>query len=115
MENKDSTRYYSNKHEKSVIKALGGRQTSNSGANRFEKGDVIIDKAYMLCECKCSMSPKKSFSVKKEWFLKLREEAFRNRLHNTALCFNFEPNGDNYYIIDENLMQYFIDKLSDED
>ena len=56
MENKDSTRYYSDKHEKSVIKALGGRQTSNSGANRFEKGDVIIDKAYMLCECKCSMS-----------------------------------------------------------
>ena len=41
MINKESTRYFSDQHEKSICKALGGKQTSNSGANRFEKGDII--------------------------------------------------------------------------
>lgn len=30
-----STRYYSNKQEKSVAKAVGGRKTANSGATAF--------------------------------------------------------------------------------
>ena len=104
MKNKESTRAFSDAHEKSVCKALGGKQTSNSGANKFEKGDVIVDYASMLIECKCSMSEKSSFSIKKEWLEKNKEEAFRNRLMNSCLCFNFEPNGENYYVIDEKLM-----------
>ena len=109
MKNKESTRYFSDQHEKSVCKALGGRQTSNSGANRFEKGDVIVDDAYMLIECKCSMTEKSSFSIKKEWLDKIQEEAFRNRLINTCLCFNFEPGGNNYYVIDEKMMKDFME------
>ena len=62
--NKESTRYYSDKHEKSVCKALGARQQPNSGAALFRKGDVITNN--MLIECKCSMADKDSFSVKKE-------------------------------------------------
>ena len=109
MKNKESTRYFSDQHEKSVCKALGGRQTSNSGANRFEKGDVIVDDAYMLIECKCSMTEKSSFSIKKEWLDKIQEEAFSNRLINTCLCFNFEPGGNNYYVIDEKMMKDFME------
>ena len=88
---------------------MGGRQTSNSGANRFEKGDVIVDDAYMLIECKCSMTEKSSFSIKKEWLDKIQEEAFSNRLINTCLCFNFEPGGNNYYVIDEKMMKDFME------
>lgn len=61
--NKNSTRYYSDQHEKSVVKALGGRQTSNSGAGKFHKGDVVVGDT--LIECKTSMTEKNSVSIKK--------------------------------------------------
>lgn len=35
MADKQSTRYYSDLHEKSVCKALGAVQQSNSGAGKF--------------------------------------------------------------------------------
>lgn len=115
-ENKNSTRYYSDKQEKSVCKALGGTQVSNSGAGLFKKGDVIIESASMLVECKCQMSEKQSYSVKKETLNKLKEETFANRLNNNCLCFNFGPDSDNYYVISEKLMKYLIRKLNkDED
>lgn len=115
-ENKNSTRYYSDKQEKSVCKALGGTQVSNSGAGLFKKGDVIIESASMLVECKCQMSEKQSYSVKKETLDKLKEETFANRLNNNCLCFNFGPDSDNYYVISEKLMKYLIRKLNkDED
>ena len=115
MINKESTRYFSNNHELSICKALGGQRVPNSGAGRFSAGDVIIDNVSMLIEAKCSMSKKKSVSIKEDWILKNKEEAFRNRLQNTAICFNFEPNGDNYYIIDEKLMRYLIGALRTAD
>mgnify|MGYP007032392417 CR=1 FL=1 len=82
MASKDTTRYYSDLHEKSVCRALDARQTSNSGANRFEKGDVIQDDASLLIECKTTMTDRASISIKKEWIEKNKEEAFRNRLSN---------------------------------
>lgn len=111
MINKESTRAFADNHEKSVCKALEGRQTSGSGANRFEKGDIVIDDASLMIECKCSMSEKKSFSIKEEWLLKNKEEAFRDRLNNHAVCFNFKPDGANYYVIGEKLMKLLVDAL----
>ena len=35
------TRYYSNKQEKAVVAAVGGRQTKNSGATLFD--DALAD------------------------------------------------------------------------
>ena len=34
------TRFYSNKQEKKVAKAIGGKQVSYSAATEFNKGDV---------------------------------------------------------------------------
>ena len=104
MVNKESTRAYSDKHEKSVCKALGGDQVSNSGAGKFKKGDVVVKSASLLIECKCQMSDKESYSVKKDVIEKNKEEAFSNRLNNSCLCFNFGPDSDNYYVISEKLM-----------
>lgn len=112
--NTSSTRYYSDMHEKSICKALGARQTSNSGAGHFSKGDVIHNEASMLIEAKCSMSEKQSFSIKKEWIEKNYEEARAMRKSNSALCFTFEPQGKNYYVIDEKLMRYLILKLAED-
>ena len=112
--NTSSTRYYSDMHEKSICKALGAIQQSNSGAGHFAKGDVVHHGASMLIEAKCSMTPKTSFSVKKEWFEKNRQEAFSIRMMNSAVCFQFEPEGNNYYVINEKLMKFLVEKLAED-
>lgn len=111
--NDSSTRYYSDKHEKSVCRALEARQQPNSGAGLWRKGDVVQEDASLLIECKCSMKEKNSVSIKKEWLIKNKKESFFNRLNNTAICINFEPNGENYYVIDEKLMNLLCEKLKE--
>ena len=108
--NKESTRYYSDRQERSVAKALCGWQQSNSGAGHFAKGDVIVPST-MLVECKCSMSQKQSVSIKKEWIDKNIQEAHAQRLPCNAIAFNFEPDGKNYYVIDEVLMRTLVERL----
>ncbi len=114
MKNEECTRFYSDKHEKSICKALGAQQQVNSGATKFSKGDVINRSASLLIEAKCSMTKKSSFSIKEEWLLKNKQEAFQMGLSNSALCFNFEPDGKNYYIVDEKVMQFLVEKLIEE-
>lgn len=111
--NKDSTRYYSDLHEESVSKALGGYRVSNSGAGHFNKGDVNIGDL-VLVECKTSMSEKDSFSVKKEWVDTLREECKATRIPFEAISIRFSPEGENLYIINESLMGYLVDRLKDD-
>lgn len=113
--NTTSTRFFSDKHEKSICKALGAFQQINSGATHFRKGDVIQKQASMLIEAKCSMSDKSSFSIKKEWIAKNKQEKFTQRLSNSALCFTFAPDSENYYVIDEKLMKFLVEKLAEED
>ena len=92
------TRFYSNKQEKAVARKLGGRQVANSGATAFSKGDVRTDE--WLIECKTATTEKQSFSIKRSWLDKNREEAFAMRKSYNALCFDF-GDSDRYYIIDE--------------
>lgn len=112
--NKESTRYFSDLQEKSVAKALNGHPTSNSGAAKFSGGDVIQEQASLLVECKTSMSDKDSFSIKKDWIAKNKEEAFTQRMSNHCIAFNFGPNQSNYFVIDEQLMKLLVEKLIEE-
>ena len=96
---KKPTRYYSDKQEKSVAKAIGGRQTANSGATAYQKGDVTDDK--WLIECKTCMKDQKSFTMHEEWFDKNRSESIFMKKDYTAVVFNFGPGKQNYYCIDE--------------
>lgn len=114
MKNTDSTRFYSDLQEKSVCKLINASQTSNSGAGHFSKGDVVKKDASLLVECKTTLSPKNSVSIKKEWILKNKQEAFSNRLSNQAIAINFEPEGENYFIINERLFKFLVDKLTEE-
>ena len=109
---KKPTRYYSDKQEKSVVKSLKGKQTKNSGATAFEKGDVLSDD--FLIECKTKTSPSESISIKKEWLEKNNKEAvFMGKEYN-ALAFNFGPNEPNYYIIDDFLFGELQNYLSNK-
>ena len=112
--NIESTRYYSDRHEKSVCKALNAYQQANSGAGKFRKGDVVNKNAGILIECKTCMSKKDSFSIKRDWVTKNKEEAFTQRLSNSCIAFNFGPDEPNYYCINEKLMSFLIEKLEEE-
>lgn len=59
------------------------------------------------------MTDKDSFSIRKEWIEKNRQEAFTQRCDNSAICINFGPNDSNYYLINEKLMKFLVDKLTD--
>ena len=54
------TRFYSNLQERKVAKAIGGKQTANSGATAFYKGDVSTDQ--WLIECKTCEKVKASIT-----------------------------------------------------
>jgi len=110
--NENSTRYYSDRQEKSVCKAVNGRQQPNSGAGHFGKGDVITNS--FLIECKCVMKPKDSVSIKREWVEKNKSEAFSIRKPNQAICINFEPDGNNYYLINERLFAYLVSCIEED-
>ena len=114
MKNKDATRYFSNKHESQVCKILGATQTPNSGAGIWRKGDAYQEDASLLIECKTTEKDKKSFSIKKEWVEKNKEEAFMQRLDFSCVAFNFGPDQESYFVIDEKLMRFLVDKLSEE-
>lgn len=109
---KKPTRYYSSKQEKAVAKKFDGKQTKNSGATLFDKGDVTLDK--WLIECKTKTSISESISVKKEWLEKNNKEAIFEGKDYSALAFNFGPNEKNYYIIDEYLFKELVDYINNK-
>jgi len=106
------TRYYSNKQEKQVAKAVKGKKVANSGATAFLKGDVTTDR--VLIECKTCTSEKKSFSIKREWLEKNKEEAFEMGKEYSVLAFNFGENTPNYYILDEKTFKEFMEGLEND-
>ena len=101
MKNKKATRYFSSRQEKHVAKAIGGKQTANSGATAFDKGDVKTNE--WLIECKTCVSEKNSVSIQRKWLDKNEEEAFAMGKNHSALCFNFgeDHHPQNNYIITE--------------
>lgn len=107
-----ATRFYSNKQEKHIAKVTGGKQTANSGATAFSKGDVRTDQ--FLIEAKTCVSEKKSFSIKREWLEKNEEERFAMGKDYSALAFNFGDD-ENYYIISEKLFLKLVKLLKEEE
>ena len=107
-----TTREASLRQEKAIAKTIGGKRTPNSGATKFSKGDITCNN--MLIEAKTCMSPKTSFSIKKAWLEKLREERFAMSKMYSALCFDFGDEGARYYIIDEPTFLEFKDYVERE-
>ena len=106
------TRYFSSNQEKQVAHALNGRQTKNSGATPYDKGDVSINK--FLIECKTKTTPSATMSIHKEWLEKNRHESCFQGKEYSALAFNFGPNEEMYYIVDELTFKTLIENLSNK-
>lgn len=105
------TRWYSNKQEKKVAKVVGGKQTLNSGATNFIKGDVLTDN--VLIECKTCTEPRKQMSVKLDWIKKNEEEAFAMNKPYSAVAIDFGQ-GTNYYIINEKMFKRLMNEIEKE-
>jgi hypothetical protein len=106
------TRHFSSRQERTVAKAVGGRQTPNSGATPFAKGDVLTKGANsFLLECKTKTSHSDSITIKKDWFEKNKQECLLTGTPHQAIVFNFGPDEENHYIIDEYLFQFLQEKL----
>ena len=105
------TRYFSKKQEKAIAKAVGGKVQANSGATKFAKGDVVTDD--WLIEAKTCTTEQKTFSIKKEWLDKNKEEAFAMHKDYSALAFDFGC-GKNYYVIDEHLFTTLQELLKND-
>lgn len=103
-----STRYFSDKQEKKVAKAIGGRQTANSGATQWSKGDCVND--LFLLECKTHTEFRENFTVKHEWIDKNREEAFQMGKRYSAIVLDW-GDGENHYLIDQRLFLELLEHL----
>lgn len=107
------TRYYSSIQESAVAKSVSGRKTANSGATDFGgKSDVSIHGLFNI-ECKTKTTNSDSISIKKEWIEKNKRESVFDGNKYSAIAFNFGPNQDNYYIIDEFLFKELVEHLKE--
>ena len=95
---KHPTRWYSSKQEKKIAKAVNGKTVPNSGAITFGAGDVSTEK--WLFEAKTKVEESKSFSIKREWIEKNKEEAFAMGKEYNALVIDF-GDGKQFYLLDE--------------
>mgnify|MGYP006873113214 CR=1 FL=1 len=108
-----STRFFSKRQEIAIAAATNGQRTPNSGATFNSKGDVLTDK--FLLEAKTKTKPSDTITIRKDWFTKNTEEAVFMGKPYSALVFNFGPDEENHYIIDENLFQELLEYLKDKD
>jgi len=59
------------------------------------------------------MTPKSSFSIKKDWLIKMKEEQFACNKSYSALCFDFGDEGSRYYIIDEQTFKQVMELMKE--
>lgn len=97
---------FSASQERDIAQLLGGRVQSNSGGTRFGGGDVQTSEFFI--EAKTTTKEQTSFSIKREWMDKMREQAFEQGKYHCALAFRFAPDGNDYFVINSRLMQELV-------
>jgi len=106
------TRFYSSRQEKRIAKAVGGKTVANSGATLFNKGDIRTKN--WLFEAKTKTSESDSFSIKRSWIEKNKEEAFAMGKDYNALVIDF-GDGKQFYLIDEKTFLRMMKLLEKDD
>lgn len=102
-----SNKKISQKQEKSFNKKVNAKNVAGSGSTPFLKGDGIGNNFFF--EMKTNATPRKTITMKKEWFDKAERQAFETGKHNYAVVFSFgelDPitkDHINYVAIDEDL------------
>lgn len=108
------TRYFSDLQEKHIAKVTGGKVQSNSGGTKFGGGDVHTEKFFI--EAKTPTTLKKSFSIREEWLLKAKEQAFEQGKEESVLAFRFSPDDEpDYYVLTERQFLEYLRYKEGED
>lgn len=102
----------SSKQEKQIAKMVGGKVQSNSGGTRFGGGDVHTETVFI--EAKTPTTDKSSFSIKKDWLEKAKEQAFEQNKTSYALAFRFGPDEPDFFVIDAKLFKELITHLEED-
>ena len=89
------------RQENHIAKKTGGKVQSNSGGTRFGGGDVLTE--HFFIEAKTTTKEQQGFAIKRQYIEKMREQAFEQGKHYSALAFRFAPGGKDYYVISEDL------------
>lgn len=98
-----STRYYSNKQEKTLAKKLQGKTTCNSGA-KFGQNDVLTSYA----EFECKTTAKNSFTVHYEDWEKLCKKCSPEKI--PAMQFELQSQKKNFVLVSLEDFEYLINK-----
>lgn len=111
-----NTKKLSTKQEKQLAKQLDGKRQPNSGATLFQKGDVILKKYGILLECKTKMDSSKSFTIKKEWLEKNKEDAFGMGCipSRSTMAFDFGDDDGTYFIISYKFFKEILSLLEND-
>lgn len=105
-------RTVSQKQEDRIAENIGGKRVSNSGATKFDKGDVInLD---WLIEAKTRASTRKNLCIQREWLDKLRDEAYAHRRYYYALAISFDNEKD-YFVIEDSLFYKMLKVLEEQE
>lgn len=96
-QNRNSTRWYSDRHEKQVASELDLDVQVSSGSRPFHKGDVVS--RHITIDCKTVTKPQKAVSIPEAWFKKIDEESITNGTELSGIAFNYEPGGDSYVAV----------------
>ena len=104
---------YSESQERDIARLLGGSVQSNSGGTRFGGGDVLTK--YFLVEAKTPTKEQTSFSIKREWIDKMNEQAFEQGRLASSLAFRFDPEGEDYFVINSRMMKLLVEYFEKEE
>lgn len=102
----------SKKQEEQIAKLLCGRVQPNSGGTKFGGGDVHTK--LFLIEAKTKNKCQQSFTIKLDWLNKASQQALEQGKQQSALAIRFDPDGCDYYLINEQLMKVLVDYLEEE-
>lgn len=110
-----TTRFFSDKQENHIARVTGGKLQSNSGGTKFGGGDVHTDKFFI--EAKTHTKSQTSFTIKKEWITKMREQAYEQGKEEAVLAFRFDPDIDNdlYVLSQRQFLEYLKYKENQSD
>lgn len=97
--------------EERVARLFNGKRTPQSGGGKWIKGDVVSND--FIVECKTSLTPSNSYSVKKSILDKINEERREMGKSFYALAFTFGDDKD-FFVIDKRTMEFFLQSLQNE-
>lgn len=101
----------SQRQEQHIAAAVCGKVVPGSGCGKFSGGDVLTQCFFI--EAKTPTTERSSFAIKKQWIEKCKEQAYQQGKEHWSLAFEFEPNGANYYIIDEMTMCFLVEQYQE--